>query len=758
MGARTFNVLTLVAMARRSIRLAGLIATVLAAAAALPAPAAAGTLSYRLGVFGPELVYTAASSEANHVDIDRSVGFGGDVFVDITESGSSTTFVPAAGPEDPTSICSVDSTAKTAFCSIEDPLNPVERILVESGDQDDIVSFAGVDETTGGATSDTWAAKSGPGADVLTGGKADDTLDGEDGNDIIDAQGGPPDFVLGGSGNDSLSGGDGLDFMTGGSGADDIQGGVDGSLDTAGYADHSAGVSVSLLSGGGGNPEDGPGDTLSQIEILVGSPFNDRLEGSNFDNTLFAEGGDDVLVGRGGADDMHGGTGFDAVSYEERSAAIVATINGTAVSGDATDGAPGPHDAIDLDVEQVIGGSGSDQIRGSDDPNTLTGGAGDDHLVGEGGNDILDGNVGHDTYADASGVDEVTFAGRTGGVAASTGDGPNDGNSLDLDGSTLEDVPAAIENLTGTNGIDTLTGSDGTNRLDGGPGGDTLRGKLGADDLRGGAGVDNASFSERSAAVAVDLDDNADDGNADDGNADNVRSDVETVIGGDGDDTLTGNPSANILDGGAGGDLIDGLQGADDLNGGTGADTLRSRDSSADEVVCGADFDSTFVDLLDNVAADCESLDKPSLPGGGPPPGDSTAPPPVGATEPPPLDTTGPPLAFAAGTLRMNARGVALVPVACGLSDPAGCSGSVVIETAAPVNVSRKRKLRLGSGRFKVAAGRRANIKVTLGRKPLSVVRRLKRLSVRVTITASDAPGNRTRLQKTYKLRYPRTR
>ena len=55
----------------------------------------------------------------------------------------------------------------------------------------------------------------------------------------------------------------------------------------------------------------------------------------------------------------------------------------------------------------------------------------------------------------------------------------------------------------------------------------------------GGAGLDTADYSARIASVTVDLDGAADDGET--AEADNVRPDVERLLGGAGDDTLTGN-------------------------------------------------------------------------------------------------------------------------------------------------------------------------------------------------------------------------
>ena len=80
------------------------------------------------------------------------------------------------------------------------------------------------------------------------------------------------------------------------------------------------------------------------------------------------------------------------------------------------------------------------------------------------------------------------------------------------------------------------------------------------------------------------------------GEHDNVKSDVETLIGSDGHDALSGSAAANWLYGGPGNDDLNGLGGLDwlygeagndDLNGGAGDDRLRG--GSGNDDLFGAD-------------------------------------------------------------------------------------------------------------------------------------------------------------------------
>ena len=212
------------------------------------------------------------------------------------------------------------------------------------------------------------------------------------------------------------------------------------------------------------------------------------------------------------------------------------------------------------------------------------------------------------------------------------------------DGDDTIDGGAAADTLNGGNGNDNFLGNGGSDTLNGGPdddflspgpGNDVARGDEGddqfvnafsagsgtdADRFSGGNGYDTIAETADSGppnftpvAVTVTLDGTADDGAA--GEGDDVPPDIEAVNNGffgtnPGDDTLIGSAAQNSLDGGPGNDTVEGGTGNDVLNGGSGNDTLRARDGFADVVTCGPGGDSTQVDTLDQVAADCETVDR----------------------------------------------------------------------------------------------------------------------------------------------------
>ncbi|WP_242204413.1 MULTISPECIES: retention module-containing protein [unclassified Pseudomonas] len=150
------------------------------------------------------------------------------------------------------------------------------------------------------------------GDDILVAGTGDNILNGGDGNDVLTA----------GSGNNELHGGAGNDLLYSGPGNDLLDGGT--GIDTASYAHATAGVTVNLGLLGAQNTIGAGTDTLTGIENLVGSNFNDTLTGDNNNNVingglgndiLNGGGGDDLLIGGMGNNTMTGGSGADTFQW-----------------------------------------------------------------------------------------------------------------------------------------------------------------------------------------------------------------------------------------------------------------------------------------------------------------------------------------------------------------------------------------------------------------------------------------------------------
>ena len=143
------------------------------------------------------------------------------------------------------------------------------------------------------------SATGGRGSDLLIGDGAANLLRGGAGSDILQGLAGD-DTMSGDAGRDRLAGQAGNDRLRGGPGAD--------TADFSSFfsANLRVGVIVDLARGQAAG--DGS-DSLTAIENVVGSSFDDRLSGARSPNTLAGSAGNDVLVGRGGGDRLDGGPG-----------------------------------------------------------------------------------------------------------------------------------------------------------------------------------------------------------------------------------------------------------------------------------------------------------------------------------------------------------------------------------------------------------------------------------------------------------------
>jgi Ca2+-binding RTX toxin-like protein len=264
------------------------------------------------------------------------------------------------------------------------------------------------------------------GNDTIVGTWTDDTISGLAGNDKL----------TGGLGNDTLDGGAGNDVLTGGEGTD-----------TASYATATAGVTVSLAVTKSQKTVGSGNDTLSTIENLTGSSFNDVLTGSSAANVVMGGAGNDVINGGGGIDTLDGGEGSDVylvTLLADKTAAEItdtgttgtdelrfaATAAGTltlsagdtglecVVIGTGTGASAATTGKVALNVDATLsangltitGNAGNNTLTGSGFADTLDGGAGNDVLLGGLGNDVLIGGLGQDTLTGGIGNDIFKFS------------------------------------------------------------------------------------------------------------------------------------------------------------------------------------------------------------------------------------------------------------------------------------------------------------------------------------------------------------
>jgi len=298
------------------------------------------------------------------------------------------------------------------------------------------------------------------GNDRICGGKGNDTLLGGGGGDALE----------GDEGNDKVGGGAGFDFLGGGPGGDTVNGGT-GIGDLAYYFAAPGPVTVDLSAGtatGDGS------DTLTGVEDIAGSKFDDVITGNAASNFLYGEDGndtlsggdgDDGLWGRGGDDALDGGSGEDFVSFVFSQFGVTANLTTGTATGEGSDTL--------ANIEDIVGTKHDDTLTGDAGPNVFL------PLVG---NDTIDGSTGTDMVSYEVSPSAVT-ANLTTGTA--TGEGTDTLTGIEnLNGSRLNDA------LTGDAGPNVLHGLAGDDTISGSDGDDTLIGDEGTDTLDGGNGTD----------------------------------------------------------------------------------------------------------------------------------------------------------------------------------------------------------------------------------------------------------------------------
>jgi Ca2+-binding RTX toxin-like protein len=482
------------------------------------------------------------------------------------------------------------------------------------------------------------------GFDLIEGGAGDDVLDGGLGND--DIYGGPGSDVAsyeaaagsisadldeltatGAAGTDfihSIEGIYGSDFddaVAGnsvantfrGNGGNDLLDGR-GGLDTADYQLAPAAVIVDLTTGTASGGDDN--DTLTSIENVTGSAFNDTLTGNTLANTIAGGAGNDVISGGGASDVLAGGAGDDTidgglagdtVTYAGADGPVfvnlglgqatgadgndtilnVENVTGSAyadtlvgkptgvndiieggLGDDLIDGAGGTGDiasyanasgavTVNLVTGSASGADGNDTLANI---NTVRGSAFDDVITGDAGNNTIRGGNGNDTMDGGAGFDLAEYSGGS-GVTVSLVSGTATGNAGSDTLIGFEGIlgSGSADTLTGDGGDNTITGGGGNDNINGGGGNDTLSGNLGNDTINGGTGIDTVTYAIASGAVTVNL--NTSTATGADGT--DTLSNLENVIGSAFADTLTGNGGDNVLTGGGGNDILRGNPGTD---------------------------------------------------------------------------------------------------------------------------------------------------------------------------------------------------
>jgi Ca2+-binding RTX toxin-like protein len=267
--------------------------------------------------------------------------------------------------------------------------------------------------------------------------------------------------ITGGAGNDVLIGRGGNDVLIGGDG-----------VDTASYASAAGPVDVRLNLGRAIRDGDGASDTLSGIENVIGSDFDDLLIGDAGDNVLSGGKGRDTLLGMEGNDtliggedapnQLQGGTGDDTYILLGHDTVVEFAGEGidTVVTAALTAYTLGAH------VENLTYTGVADFVgTGNELDNVITGGAGNDTLKGGAGDDILHGGAGTDLALLTGLKDDYLIEQIDGGWRVTDRTAGRDGVDLLYgietlrfgDGQTLSlTAPAAVALIIGKHGPQVL--------------------------------------------------------------------------------------------------------------------------------------------------------------------------------------------------------------------------------------------------------------------------------------------------------------
>lgn len=363
-----------------------------------------------------------------------------------------------------------------------------------------------------------------------------------------------PSNFAGGDGDDSFgSNYTGPDTFNGGNGSDIVD-----------YQLHASAVTGDLGAGTVTGATTG-NDALTNIEELQGtSAAGDTLIGDGNDNALFGQGGTDTISGGAGVDNIQGGPdddlidggpggdviqglgGTDTISYASETAGVNVFLTGSAQTVSGTDGV--------TTFENIRGSPFADNLQGDGAINVIEGGDGNDQLHGGGGDDDLRGQNG---TADVASWEFDNLP-----IVASLVSGTATGNG--------SDVLTTIEGLTGGSASDDLTGNGAANPLSGNGGNDFIEGGAGADAITGGSGIDRAIYTNEVASVTVDL-----------------------IT-----DTATGASAGN-----------DSVVTVESVEGSPNDDVIRSRDSAAGSVDCGAGTDQAVADAsATDTLSSCETV------------------------------------------------------------------------------------------------------------------------------------------------------
>ncbi len=343
-------------------------------------------------------------------------------------------------------------------------------------------------------------------------------------------------------------------------------------------------------------------------QVIEGTAGNDVLHGTAGSDVISGGAGNDILYSEGLGGERYSAT-LDiqaALADLDGSETLEVQISGVPAGGTLSAGHEINPGIWQVSVSDLAGltlqmGSPADvslivtatafEQNGSSNSSMGTINVTIDGIDGTGGVDILNGGAGDDRMYGGVGFDFIDYGTAGQGMIVSMGTGVAFGEGHDVFsgiegviGSSYSDIiygdyadnvikaGAGDDFINGRGGNDVIYDGSGADQIDGGSGNDTIVAAADGDSdkFSGGTGFDVVDYSDSSSGLSVNLTNGQVSGDV---GRDKLNS-IEGVIGGSGDDQLTGSHGDDHLNGGAGNDVIQGGRGYDVLTGGQGNDTF----------------------------------------------------------------------------------------------------------------------------------------------------------------------------------------
>lgn len=374
-----------------------------------------------------------------------------------------------------------------------------------------------------------------------------------------------------GSGNDLLLGTLGESFMLGGLG-DDIYV-VDSIGDTVlEYVNEGvdlirSNVTIGLLAA-----------NVENLTLMGASAIN--AKGNGLSNLIIGNAANNILNGGSGNDTLKAGLGNDTYVVDAVADVVTENLN----EGTDTVQSSVSIGSLAVNVENLmLMGTAAINGTGNELANYMVGNGANNGLSGGLGGDIIRGGLGNDTLDGGDGSDWVDYRDMSAAVTVNLSNTSTAQNT----GAAGLDLLTNFENIFGGSGNDTLIGNVNAN---------IIRAGLGNDSLDGGAGIDYADYRDFNGALTVNLALTTAQNTGAAGT--DTLINFENVLGGAGNDTLSGNALANRIEGNVGNDLLSGAAGNDALLGGAGNDTYQFARTDGQDVITDTDATAGNSDVL----------------------------------------------------------------------------------------------------------------------------------------------------------------